>query len=251
MLVALVGLAVAGACTAKGPKYPDLNSFCNARASAECSMAVVLACAAPNPTCTNKRQALCISNAPARAYNAGAAEDCVTQVSNAYADAKVTLDESKSVDNACLPVFEGPGVTGTACQMDADCRTSTGLRCVPTAGSNQGTCQVPQMVAGGGSCAAPNQQCVPGYHCGTSAHCDIDATDGSMCSSQNPCGPGLLCSTAAGGMTCKAKKADGVACVSGDECQNGICNKATGAMTGICVTQVTLAPNEPFCMDSR
>lgn len=241
-------LAITGACTAKGPKYPDLNSFCNARASAECSTAVVLACAAPNPTCTSKRQALCVSTAPARAYNAGAAEDCVTQVTNAYADAKITLDESKSIDSACLPVFEGPGVTGSACHVDSDCRTSTGLRCVLSAGSSQGTCQVPQMVMGGGSCAAANQQCVTGYHCGTNFYCDINAIDGAACSSQNPCAPGLLCASTG---KCQAKFADGVACVSGDECLNGICNKATGAMTGLCVSQVTLAPNEPFCIDSR
>jgi hypothetical protein len=241
-----------GACIVKaGPKYPDLNSFCNGRATAECSDEVLLDCAIPNKsTCITKRQQICLSTAPAGTYNPSAAENCIGQVSNAYSDGKITLDESTAIDSACLPVFDGSGGNGAACQADSDCRVSTGLRCVLSAGSSSGSCQVPQPVQGGGSCAASNAQCIAGFHCGLTAHCDIDAALGEACDSANPCGMGLLCPSA--GM-CVAKGADGSACTSGGDCLNGICNKSMTSATamGLCVSQVTLASMEPFCVDSR
>jgi hypothetical protein len=249
--LAFLTLFVVGACTVNaGPKYPDLGSFCNARASAECSPNVLLACAAPSASaCTSKRAPLCIASAPSGTqYNPNAAEDCVAKVSSAYADAKVTLDESAAIDAACLPVFDGPGRKDASCQADANCQVSTGLRCVLSAGTTQGTCQTPRPIQGGASCAAVDARCIDGYHCGSTAHCDIDGALNDICSAAVPCGAGLLCST---GAVCVAKSADGSACASGDECAHGICNKASTAAMGLCVSQVTLAPNEPFCIDSR
>jgi hypothetical protein len=169
-------------------------------------------------------------------------------VSSAYADAKVTLAESAAIDAACLPVFDGPGRKDASCQADANCQVSAGLRCVLMAGATQGTCQTPRPIQGGASCAAVDARCIAGFHCGSTAHCDIDGALNDMCSAAVPCGPGLLCSS---GGVCVAKSADGSACASGDECANGICNKASTAAMGLCVSQVTLAPNEPFCIDSR
>jgi hypothetical protein len=240
-----------GACSAKDVvKYPDLASFCNGRATAECSAEVLLACAIPtSSTCVTKRQAICASSAPAGTiYNPSSAESCVAQVSKAYADARITFDESTAIDAACLPVFDGPGGRDASCQNDSTCRVSTGLRCVLSAGSTQGTCQVPQAVQGGGLCSTPDARCVVGFHCGPSAHCDIDAALNETCGSQTPCGPGLKCSSAG---VCGPKSADGTSCASGDECLHGICNKSTTSAMGLCVSQVNLAVNEPFCVDSR
>jgi hypothetical protein len=241
---------VFGACSANnGPKYPNLNSFCNARASAECSPEVLLACASPSAaTCTARRQQVCVQAAPVNAtYVPSSAEACVSQVSNVYADAKVTLDESNAIDAACT-VFDGRGAKDAACLVDVDCQESTGLRCVLSPGSTQGTCQVPQTVQGGGSCAARSAQCVTGFHCGPTAHCDIDAATNEACNAQNPCGPGLLCSTSG---ICIAKAPDGSPCAAGADCLHGICNKSSTAATGLCVSQVTLSPDEPFCVESR
>jgi hypothetical protein len=149
---------------------------------------------------------------------------------------------------ACLPVFDGPGGKDALCQTDSNCQASTGLRCVLSAGSTRGACEVPLAVQGGGSCSASNARCVTGYHCGPIAHCDIDAALGEPCDNQTPCGVALQCSTAG---TCVAKGADGSACASGAECVNGICNKSMTSAMGLCVSQVNLAPNEPFCVDSR
>jgi hypothetical protein len=244
-------LLLASACIVKnGPKYPDVNSFCSARASAECSSEVLLACAIPDAsTCTAKRRALCLSSVPpGTVYNPNSAENCVTQVTGAYADAKVTLAESSAIDAACLPVFDGPDGKDANCQKDSDCQVSTGLRCILLPGSAQGTCQVPQIVQGGGVCAAMNARCIAGFHCGPTAHCDINAAVGEACSPPIPCGPDLQCSS---GGVCVNKTADGSMCATDDECLHGICNKSMTSSTGLCVSQVSLAPGEPFCVDSR
>jgi hypothetical protein len=248
---AATALVALGACTTTaGPKYPDLNSFCNGQASAECSSEVVLACAVPSTaTCVANRQQVCVAAAPAGAiYNPAPTENCIAVVSGAYSDAKLTIAESSAISAACSIVFDGPGGPDAACQQDPDCKVSTGLRCVPKPGSNMGTCQIPQPVQGGGMCVAADAQCVAGFHCGLSSHCDIDGMANDPCDAADPCAPGFMCSTAA---TCTAKSADGTACASADECMNGICNKASGAAMGLCVSEVTLAPDEPFCVDSR
>jgi len=256
-LFSLGPLLVVGACVAAGPKYPFLNSFCQARASAECSHAVVLDCAiADVSTCVAKRQNICVASAPPNTvYNPAAGEGCVDEVSRAYADAQLTLAESQAVDAACLPVFNGPGTAGAPCQADTDCEVSAMLRCVlaPQAqdggpAAAQGTCQVPDIVMAGYSCAQPNAQCATGFHCGATSNCDVDGLAGASCSSTAPCGPGLTCGASG---TCQAKGADGTSCATGDDCLHGLCNKASTDPMGLCVSQVTLSPTEPFCVESR
>jgi hypothetical protein len=246
------GIAVlAGACSSQdaGPKYPDVNSFCNGRASAECNAEVLGSCGSPDQaTCIAKRQAACVAaKPPTGTYAPASAESCINVVSSAYGDAKLTLDESNAIKAACDPVFDGAGAKNAACQVDANCQQSTGLRCVLSAGSTSGTCQIPQQVMGGGSCASPDQQCVSGYHCGSTAHCDIDAALNESCATL-PCAPGLLCSSAG---TCVSKAQDGTVCASDGECLHGICNRASATAMGLCVSQISLAPTEPFCVDTR
>lgn len=248
---AVGGVLAAAACVATGPKYPFLNSFCQARATAECSHAVVEACAvADMPTCVTNRQAICETSAPPNTvYNPDAAEGCVDEVASAYADAQLTLVETQAINAACLPVFNGPGATGAACQVDLDCQVGSMLRCVLAPNSTQGTCQVPVMVMGGGSCMAPAEQCVAGYHCGLTANCDIDPALGDPCAPNNPCAPSLAC--AASGM-CANKSADGSPCTTDDDCLHGICNGAgVAGAAPLCVSEITLASMEPFCMASR
>jgi hypothetical protein len=227
-----------------------LSSFCEGRASAECSQQVLLDCAiADASTCIANRQQLCISQAPPHTiYESGRAENCVTQVAAAYSDGEVTLNESEAIDVACAPVFDGPGMLNSACQSDTDCKLSQNLTCVMTPGATAGSCQIPVAVDGGGTCALPNQQCVAGFHCGITAHCDIDGALNDPCDSANPCDPTLDC---APNGVCAAKGADGSPCTTGDQCAHGICNKAPSEAMGLCVSQVTLSPTEPFCTESQ
>lgn len=243
-------LILVGACSdAQGPRYPDLNSFCSARASAECNTQVTLACASPTSSmCVAKRQLICVSSMPAgTTYNASSADGCITEVSNAYADARITVEESNSIHAACMTVFDGPGDRDAACFEDTDCIVSRGLRCVGATGSSKGACEVPREMEGGGSCSATDALCTRGYHCGPTLHCDINAAMNEACDDRTPCGMYLQCSSAG---LCVPRFADGSTCTTADECMHGMCDSPTTS-TGVCVSELNLAPSEPFCIESR
>jgi hypothetical protein len=241
-----------GSCSAtdKGPKYPDVNSFCNGRAEAECSGEVIRACAAADAAhCIAKRQAACVGSTPTgTTYNSNSAEGCINAVSAAYSDARVTLEENVASNAACIRVFDGAGAVNATCTKDIDCKASAELRCVVGGGLSTGTCQVPERVQGGGSCAVSNQLCIDGFHCGATKHCDVNSQVAEPCDDTLPCVETARC--AATGM-CEKRFDDGTACMADTECLHGICARGTGAAAGLCVSQVTLAPNEPFCMDAR
>jgi hypothetical protein len=244
----------------KGAKYPDATSFCAGVAAAECSDAVVQACAAANKnTCITKEEATCTSTyiTPALSagygYNSGPAENCVNAISAAYSDAKIDSTDLANIAAACGPVFSGAGAKGSSCAVDADCAQADGLRCVihaaPSAGDAgeiEGTCQVPQTVNGGGTCSAVDAQCVTGYHCGTTSHCDQNEALNASCSGADPCDTGLMCTAG----RCVAKIANGSDCTTNDECASGICIAVTGA-NNICSSVETLSPSEPFCAAIR
>jgi hypothetical protein len=249
---------VLAGCTGKAadppPKYPDAIAYCTGRAEAECSDSVIAACAAPSKVkCVASRQAACNATIPGgKTYDFSKAEDCINQVSAAHGDAKLTKDEIKAYTAACAVLFSGTGVKDSSCASDTDCKQSDGLRCVLSAvggasggsGGVSGSCQVPKSAQGGDSCAAADVMCAAGYHCGLSKHCDVNGSVADPCNSGLPCKEMLKCSAAG---ACEATLPDGSPCTTGDECANGICLD----MSNICVSQVTFAPNEPFCLQAR
>jgi hypothetical protein len=242
------------ACTTPGPKYPDLSSFCNGVANAECNGTVVMRCALTSATtCVANRNLQCLSSQPSGThYNAGAGEGCVNAYASVYSDAIVSAAEMATISNDCIEVFEGNGIANASCVVDSDCEVGSGLRCV-TSSAGTSTCQIPQPVSGGGRCDAPAEQCLAGFHCGTSAHCDQDGVVNDPCTALAPCGMGLMCAipTGATAGTCVAKTADGGACMSATDCANGICDIAPGMTAGVCTSQLILAPTEQFCVDAR
>ncbi|HMI86883.1 MAG TPA: hypothetical protein VK550_22470 [Polyangiaceae bacterium] len=243
-------LVFTAACSSKDDdKYADANSYCSGRAAAECSKEVILACAAPNETkCVGKRQAACVAAIPTgTSYNANGAEGCVNAVSSAFADAKISVAENRTVNETCAAVFDGPGAANATCRQDVECKVSAGLRCVLRGGSDTGTCQVPDRVMGGGSCSSPSQSCIAGFHCGATQHCDINAQLGEPCTEALPCIETSRCIAG----KCEKKLDDGSPCASDQECVNALCARGTSSAQGRCVSQVTLAPNEPFCLDTQ
>jgi len=249
---------VLAGCTGKAPdplpKYPDAIAYCTGRAQAECNDSIIMACAVPSKEkCIASRQAACNATVPAgKSYDSSKAEECINQVSAGYGDAKLTKDEIKAYSQACAVLFGGTGVKGSSCAADGDCMQSDGLRCVLSAvastdggsGGVSGSCQVPKSAQGGDSCASEDVICTAGYHCGLSKHCDVNGGLGEACSSGLPCKETLKCSAAS---KCEATLPDGSPCTTGDECANGICLE----VSNICVSQVTFAPNEPFCVQAR
>jgi hypothetical protein len=247
-----IAILFASACSGKdpGPPFPDTASFCAGRAKAECTAEVLISCALSSvDRCISGRAAACTAELPAGAvYAPNPAEACLNQVASVYEDARVTQPERGALVAACQPVFGGAGVSGASCARDEDCVLSAGLRCARRAATAEGTCQVPKIVQGGGSCAPADAVCAPGFHCGTSAHCDVNAAVGEACTAALPCAPEALCS---GAGTCQLKAEDGSACASDDACLNGICARAAGSTEGLCVKELRLATNEPFCQDAR
>jgi hypothetical protein len=238
------------ACSGKDePKYPTTASYCAARAEAECSKEVLLACAIPDQArCITKRQDACFAAYPnGMPYNPNGAEPCVTAVAAAFADAKISSLESRTMREACVALFDGPGVTDATCREDIDCKVSASLRCVLRGGSLIGTCQVPQVVTGGGVCSALSQSCVAGYHCGPTDHCDVNSQVGEACRDVFPCVEIAYCNTG----KCEKKLEDGTPCSSDQQCLSAMCLRGIGASQGLCASQMTLAPNEPFCVEAR
>lgn len=245
-----VWLVALAACSDNAVKYPDTTSFCHARAQAECGAEVIRACAAPDATrCIASRQAACATDVPVgTSYNANGAEACLHAVSAAYNDAKLSAQENRDMGDSCAAVFDGPGVANATCKKHIDCKVSSGLRCVLPGGSDTGTCQIPQRVQGGGSCASPSQLCIDGFHCGITMHCDINSQVGEPCSDTLPCVEAARCM--ASGL-CEKKFDDGTVCTDDGECLHDLCARGTTSPQGLCVSQMTLAPNEPFCIDAR
>jgi hypothetical protein len=240
-------------------KYPDAASYCTGRAQAECSDTVVTNCvAASKDACVTARKSACTSDInpsvlAGLTYNSARAEACVNEVASAYANAVITSDENKAINDACGLVFSGSAAKGAACSADADCKQSDNLRCVvhaatatvsPDGGTAEGTCQVPTTVGAGQSCSAAEAVCVDGFHCGSTSHCDADGEIGESCSAVAPCDATLKC--ASNGL-CAAKLADNQPCsvTNPGECASGMC--IAGATVTVCASSWVLSLSEPFC----
>jgi hypothetical protein len=231
------------------PKYPDSGSYCAGRAQAECNDAVIAACGASGKArCVASRQTVCLNavqaNALGKTFDPAEAEACVNAVGAAYTDAVLTKAEITGYNATCSQIFDGTGIKDGACQADTDCKQSAGLRCVLAAGTTSGTCQVPQIIAAGDTCATADALCTVDHHCGTTQHCDINADNGQACTAVLPCTAAFKCSTTG---VCEAKLPDSTPCTTASECANGIC--AEGA--NLCTSQITLSLNEPFCISAR
>jgi hypothetical protein len=228
------------------PVYPTSGAYCAGRAQAECNDAVIAACAASGKDrCVASRQTACLNGLPlGKTFDPLKAEACVNTVTAAYANAVLTKDEITTYSASCSQVFDGTVIKDGACQTDNDCKQSTGLRCVLGAGSASGTCQIPKSVQPGEKCDTADALCADGFHCADTKYCVVNADINETCSAVVPCKAAFKCSTAG---TCQAKLLDGTACAASSECANGICAE----QLNLCVSQITLAPSEPFCVSAR
>jgi hypothetical protein len=249
------------ACTTKtddaggpaGPKYPDVQSYCTARAQAECSQTAITNCASPSSdACVATREAKCNGASPTdRTYRADQAEACVNAVAAAYADAIIEPSEVDDMNKACGVLFQqDSGTAGVACAVDTDCKLSDGFACVlhadATTQTIKGTCESPTPAAAGDSCSAADAQCADGLYCDTGSHCVKQGVAGDPCSAIQPCGKGLACDATSN--KCVSKAATGSACTSDADCADGICDKGANP---VCVAKLILSPNEPACADFR
>jgi hypothetical protein len=216
----------------------------------------VSACAAPSADrCVSSRQAICLNALPQnKTYLPSKADACINAVQSAYSDAIITPDEIKTYVTACAMLYDGPSGQGGPCSSDADCKVSTGLKCLGLTLDNgattpKGLCETPSTVQGGSSCSAPESQCPDNFHCGPTKHCDQDSQNGEACSAVIPCdkSQSLKCNSTSN--KCEPQLENGSDCQEDAECKGGVCIKASTAPKGVCAAEVRLAPNEPFCTD--
>jgi hypothetical protein len=236
-----------------GTRYDSLETFCAARARAECSDVVVQKCKSKGrDACVAARTDHCKGSMPQGVrYNPAGADACIRAVTDAYADAKLSAAESANIDDACGPkVFVGKGTARDRCESNWDCDASVGLVCMRAYGKDEGKCLVPHVVEPASSCAdeadvCPSDSycdtmtkvCVPKHASGESCQPGyIECVDTAVCAGGGPFGGG-----------CRDKLQDGDTCAQSIDCMNGLCEKPTGAAMGTCSASLELSPLSAAC----
>jgi len=232
-------------------KYPDVSSFCEAKADLECTETVLTRCQTTEDACVIKRRGLCSQGAPAGAkYRPTEAEQCLASVKGAYLDDQYTSEEKALELEACALLWGGSGAEGVMCGSDHDCDLDEGLRCVVRTGSTTGQCYVPEEKQPGQACDAPDAVCAEGNFCTASEPnvCANKRAVGTTCSESLPCQDDLRC-VGEETPTCQAKFGTGTPCAADEECTSDMCSPVASANQ--CVSLVILAPNEPICANFR
>jgi hypothetical protein len=234
-------------------KIDSVQSYCQARAQAECSETVVSKCGVSDvKSCIAARAPSCVRTAPQGTDIVGAnASACLRLVTDAYADGVLTSDELAKIDKACGPaLFSGPGAARSPCTGPYDCRSIDGLTCLIPAFQTQGKCMKLQAVAANAPCPGEADQCPDDYYCEPRAKlCQAEADVGEQCDAiYHPCRGGMACPTNpfAGGR-CQAKWDTGHACRADADCATKICSRVPGSADGNCNDAITLSPLDGAC----
>lgn len=228
-----------------GPAYPSEESFCQDLGVALCNVNVVEACYLSSSTSIDGDTESCMRSVakiencnPERyPYHYEGAEACIASMEQIYQDAALSQAELSAADEACLVAFSLGGVEGSPCDASVDCNAAAGLRCVAKPGQ-EGSCQIPEEVAPGTSCAADTAVCTAEFYCGSNLACIEKPGQGSPCSDAEPCAEDALCE----GDMCAAKLANTEECTQNEECAGGFCVKAQGQDNGVCGSQLNLSP---------
>lgn len=232
-----------------------LETFCAAKARAECSKVVVTKCAGSESSCVSVRTDDCIATAPVDVkVRVNAVDACLGSVTDAYADAKLTAAERSTVDAACREVWSGPGRAKAHCDHDYDCDREVGFRCIiPLDYPDQakGECKKPRIVSSGESCDSPSDVCSDESYCDSNTKsCALRRAEGQTCHPWlQPCAEGLTCPgvNPFAAMSCVAGRAAGVACGKDADCASAFCLKGVKQAEGTCATEVTLSPLDAIC----
>jgi hypothetical protein len=244
------GGALVGGCGG-GPDFSDLSTFCQALAQADCSQPVVTGCYGSSSAMLAADTKSCVTAAatPERCnpmnldYHPQYAQGCIDAHTAAYMSGQIDAASLATMVQQCLPVLNQGGEAGTPCAYDSDCDVGAGNFCVVHQ-SGAGTCQVPETVMPGGSCAKPAAQCTAGYFCQSSGYCVVDPDQaGQACGAGVSCNTGLSCKSET--MTCAAQVPDGASCTADSDCTGGLCVSVPGG--GQCAAMFTFAVGSAAC----
>jgi hypothetical protein len=236
--------------------YPTQSHFCNARAEAECSAAMLSACGVTRTQCEEYRAQKCDSEAPKdRDYREVASGACVALVASVYEDAKVTHDDLVSIRKTCEFVFGTDAEAGVGCAKNWDCNLDEGMLCVNTVSCKTASCELPTYLDAGEVCAQPGTVCPQEHFCSAYAGvtCVPWAKKGEFCVDcpqpaqyPVPCEPQLRCQPVDGGYACQDKLVNGAPCSTDSDCAGGICLLLAGNQRK-CGSAIVYDPTDPGC----
>jgi hypothetical protein len=238
--------AVIGGCSSSSEPYPDQNTFCVAKATAECTSGatggVAAICNVASSDCISARQSACETYAnnaisTGQVFNPDGANTCIAAVVAAYTATtdvlSVPYSSIQAIDEACeQETFPGTIQTNGTCTTSAECASTVDggpQVCTPiNGGSSVLRCGSPIPVAAGGQCANFGSVCAAGTYCfgsSTSEYtCANGAAIGASCNAKMGCATGGYCATSAGsdkGVCMQATTQSGAACTSDVSCGGG------------------------------
>jgi hypothetical protein len=253
--------AVSAACafgTTDEPKKQawTLETYCDARANAECAPQVVTRCGVASPeACVKARNDRCTLTAPQGVtLRPPKVDSCVKAIQDAYVDAKLTTIELQAMRTQCDAIWSGHGQIQDKCASDLDCDVNTGLSCIipldQTTQQPEGRCLRAHVVLAGDACPSAADVCEPSAYCDKpTTTCVMRKTLSQSCNPWTaPCAEGLECPGGGPfGSGCRAKKAAGDSCGTDTECADGMCVKAVKQAEGTCAKELALSPLDSVC----
>jgi hypothetical protein len=240
-----LALAVAAGCAAKKPApFPDVMTFCTAKAQAECQIAST--CAIDTSDCQAHRATVCNSEAIAatssgtRAYVQANAQACIDALNSAYGggNSKVGFAQlvgEGSITDLCERVFSGTAGMGESCQSSYDCTNGNicapgmpGIAALADGGAPAGAfvCEPEVAVPEGQLCSNPGSTCATDTYCAIPAgkvtyECTAAMPQNSPCDPVTaPCVSTQRCEPQGGtaGSACEPRVKLGEPCQTNDDC---------------------------------
>ena len=263
---AALALAVAGAWIAAcSPKnslpFPDVASFCKARATAECQVAST--CGVDADECQTARVAACNEDATmamasgTREYVQGNAQACidVLNASNAYGggSSKILFAQlvgKGSITDVCGRVFSGTVAENKPCQSSYEC--VNGNICAVVPGSTASVCEPQVQKNMGDQCANAGETCATDSYCamptgGGVFQCVASKQEGQACDATTPCISTERCTAT---QTCEARVGANRPCTTNDDCEPTApyCDPLVGNK---CAPGLSFANGAPDCSPYR
>ncbi|MBS2015719.1 MAG: hypothetical protein JST00_22720 [Deltaproteobacteria bacterium] len=211
--------ALVGACSSSvEEKYPSVDSFCAAKADAECTN-LAAGCGATVEACKSLRTDACKASAATaqgagRNYKPANAEACISSVGATYSPKVVDPEKEVQTIDTCERVFAGSKAANTQCASNYECDGAQ--ICDKT------VCATKVDTAIGSACGDPGKVCSKGAFCaqqGPNKFCVAKKADGEICTPDSPCKEDLRCVGAgAGGGSCKPRVGITQKCDTDNDC---------------------------------
>lgn len=213
-LMAVSGAYALIACSSEeADKYGSSDSFCAAKAEAECRN-VAKRCGVTETVCQTTRKATCTTTSAAavnqgREYHSDAVQDCLDKIDESY-KGDITPEGEKAATTVCDRVFTGSKQSADPCANTFECSGS--LIC------DRGVCVNEENVTLKSQCNNAGQICETGTYCQASGgtgvkFCVAKNKLGDACGTDNPCLETLRCVN-----SCVAKVTVGNPCDNDGEC---------------------------------